>query len=94
MKSGFDLDLASPTRRIPPIHCLLTFEALAKVRSVTSTANSLCVAPSTVSQRIRLLEQILGEPMFHRHDFSLTSAGSAYLENVKAGLQFLRISSR
>ncbi|MGL4435917.1 MAG: LysR substrate-binding domain-containing protein, partial [Giesbergeria sp.] len=30
-------------RRIPPIQCLLTFEALARLRSVTLTADELCV---------------------------------------------------
>ena len=34
--------------RIPPIQCLLTFEALARLRSVTQTADELCVTPSAV----------------------------------------------
>ena len=50
------------TIRIPPIQCLLTFEALARLRSVTQTADELCVTPSAVSHRIRQLEQILGTP--------------------------------
>ena len=29
--------------RIPPIQCLLTFEALARLRSVTQTSEELCV---------------------------------------------------
>jgi DNA-binding MarR family transcriptional regulator len=47
-------------RRIPPIQCLLTFEALARLRSVTLTAEELCVTPSAVSHRVKQLEQILG----------------------------------
>ena len=39
-------------RRIPPIQCLLTFEALARLRSVTQTADELCVTPSAVSHRV------------------------------------------
>ena len=31
--------------RIPPIQCLLTFEALARLRSVTQSAEELCVTP-------------------------------------------------
>ena len=36
--------------RIPPIQCLLTFEALARLRSVTQAADELCVTPSAVSR--------------------------------------------
>lgn len=46
--------------RIPPIQCLLTFEALARLRSVTQAAEELCVTPSAVSHRVKQLEQILG----------------------------------
>ncbi|MDZ4280628.1 MAG: LysR family transcriptional regulator, partial [Hydrogenophaga sp.] len=46
------------TIRIPPIQCLLTFEALARLRSVTQTSEELCVTPSAVSHRIKQLEQI------------------------------------
>ena len=45
--------------RIPPIQCLLTFEALARLRSVTQTAEELCVTPSAVSHRVKQLEQTL-----------------------------------
>ena len=47
--------------RIPPIQCLLTFEALARLRSVTLTAEELCVTPSAVSHRVRQLEIIESE---------------------------------
>jgi LysR family glycine cleavage system transcriptional activator len=60
-------------RRIPPIQCLLTFEALARLRSVTQTAEELCVTPSAVSHRVKQLEQILGTRLFGRADFSLTT---------------------
>ena len=48
------------TSRIPPIQCLLTFEALARLRSVTQAAEELCVTPSAVSHRLRQLETQLG----------------------------------
>ena len=66
---------ASAARRIPPIQCLLTFEALARLRSVTQTADELCVTPSAVSHRVKQLEQILGTRLFGRADFSLTTEG-------------------
>ena len=73
-------------RRIPPIQCLLTFEALARLRSVTLTAEELCVTPSAVSHRVKQLEQILGTQLFGRSDFSLTTDGSDYLAHVREGL--------
>ena len=77
-------------RRIPPIQCLLTFEALARLRSVTLTAEELCVTPSAVSHRVKQLEQALGTRLFGRADFSLTTDGSAYLAQVREGLGALQ----
>lgn len=77
------------TNRIPPIQCLLTFEALARLRSVTQAAEELCVTPSAVSHRVRQLEEVLGAKLFGRADFSLTSEGSEYLSHVREGLAIL-----
>ena len=76
--------------RIPPIQCLLTFEALARLRSVTQAAEELFVTPSAVSHRVRQLEQILGTKLFGRADFSLTTEGSEYLAHVREGLASLQ----
>lgn len=73
-------------RHIPPIQCLLTFEALARLRHAGRAADELCVTPSAVSHRIRQLESHLGVKLFGRTDFSLTADGAAYLANVRAGL--------
>jgi LysR family transcriptional regulator, glycine cleavage system transcriptional activator len=78
------------TLRIPPIQCLLTFEALARLRSVTQAAEELCVTPSAVSHRVKQLEQILGVKLFGRADFSLTTEGSEYLAHVREGLNTLQ----
>ena len=75
--------------RIPPIQCLLTFETLARLRSVTQAAEELCVTPSAVSHRVKQLEQILGTKLFGRADFSLTTEGSEYLAHVREGLAIL-----
>ena len=37
-----------PATRIPPIQCLLTFEALARLRSVTQASEELFVTPSAL----------------------------------------------
>ena len=77
------------TVRIPPIQCLLTFEALARLRSVTQAAEELCVTPSAVSHRVKQLELIIGTKLFGRADFSLSSEGSEYLAHVREGLASL-----
>lgn len=76
--------------RIPPIQCLLTFETLARLRSVTQAAEELCVTPSAVSHRVKQLEQIIGTKLFGRADFSLTTEGSEYLAHVRDGLSILQ----
>lgn len=78
------------TSRIPPIQCLLTFEALARLRSVTQTSDELCVTPSAVSHRVKQLEQIIGTKLFGRADFSLTTEGNEYLAHVREGLTMLQ----
>src|ERR1700740_2318911 len=77
------------TSRIPPIQCLVTFEALARLRSVSQAADELCVTPSAVSHRVRQLEEALGTKLFGRSDFSLTTEGSEYLAHVREGLAVL-----
>jgi LysR family transcriptional regulator, glycine cleavage system transcriptional activator len=80
----------SVNSRIPPIQCLLTFEALARLRSVTQAAEELCVTPSAVSHRVKQLEQIIGTKLFGRADFSLTTEGNEYLAHVREGLVSLQ----
>jgi DNA-binding transcriptional LysR family regulator len=68
----------------------LTFEALARLRSVTQAAEELFVTPSAVSHRVKQLEQIIGTKLFGRADFSLTTEGSEYLAHVREGLATLQ----
>jgi len=75
--------------RIPPIQCLLAFEALARLRSVSLAAEELSVTPSAVSHRIRQLETQLGLKLFTR-DFGLSADGAAYLAPVRQGLLALQ----
>ncbi len=77
-------------QHIPPIQCLLTFEAVARLRHAGRAADELCVTPSAVSHRIRQLESHLGVKLFGRSDFSLTADGAAYLANVRLGLAALQ----
>jgi len=81
---------SASAKRIPPIQCLLTFEALARLRSVTQAAEELFVTPSAVSHRVKQLEQIIGTKLFGRADFSLTTEDSEYLAHVREGLTTLQ----
>ena len=87
--SGWE-NVGMTAARIPPIQCLLTFETLARLRSVTQAAEELFVTPSAVSHRVKQLEQIIGARLFGRADFSLTSEGSEYLAHVREGLATLQ----
>ncbi|MDT9000125.1 LysR substrate-binding domain-containing protein [Paucibacter sp. APW11] len=75
--------------RIPPIQCLLAFEAVARLRSVSLAAEELSVTPSAVSHRIKQLETQLGLKLFSR-DFGLSEDGKAYLPPVRQGLKSLQ----
>jgi DNA-binding transcriptional LysR family regulator len=76
--------------RIPPIQCLLAFEALARLRSVTQAAEELHVTPSAVSHRIRQLESSVATRLVARGDFALTNHGAAYLARVREALPALQ----
>ena len=76
-------------QNIPPIQCLLTFDALARTRHAGRVADKLGVTPSAVSHRIRQLEAHVGFKLFGRSDFTLTADGVAYLSRVREGLAAL-----
>ncbi len=76
--------------RIPPIQCLLTFEAVARLRNAGKAADELCVTTSAISHRIRQLESQLGTKLFGRAGFTLTADGAAYLQSVRSGLAALQ----
>ncbi|WP_418317017.1 LysR substrate-binding domain-containing protein [Piscinibacter sakaiensis] len=77
-------------QHIPPIQCLVTFEAVARLRSIGRAADELSVTPSAISHRLRQLESHVGIKLFGRNDFSLTGDGAAYLAHVRTGLAALQ----
>ncbi|MDF3839315.1 LysR substrate-binding domain-containing protein [Cupriavidus basilensis] len=79
------------TYKVPPLQCLIAFEAVARLRSGTVAAQELCVTPSAISHRIRQLEDIMGIEVFNsaQGGFTLTARGSEYLEVVKEALNAL-----
>jgi len=77
---------------LPPLLWLQAFEAAARTLSFTQAGQELAVTQSAVSQRIRLLEDRLGQKLFVRHprSLTLTPAGQAWLPSVQEA--FSRLS--
>jgi DNA-binding transcriptional LysR family regulator len=77
--------------RIPPVHALSAFEAAARLGSFAQAADELCITPSALSHRIRLLEDLMGERLFLREGRSLglSDFGRRYLEVVRQALRTL-----
>lgn len=80
-------------RRLPPAQTLHAFDAAARHMSFTEAARELGITQAAVSQRIRLLEHRLGQPLFLRQPrgLVLTDAGRALLPAVNDA--FERLSS-
>ncbi len=75
-----------------PLNALRTFEAVASHLSFAKGAEALHVSPAAVSSQIRLLEERLKQPLFHRkgRQITLTDAGKKLLPGVQRGLAELR----
>lgn len=77
--------------RLPPVHALSAFEAAARLGSFAVAADELCITPSALSHRIRLLEDFVGERLFVRDGRTLTLSefGRRYLDVVRSALRTL-----
>jgi LysR family transcriptional regulator, glycine cleavage system transcriptional activator len=71
-----------------PLNALRVFDAVAAHLSFTDAAQSLDVTPAAVSSQIKVLEELLETPLFHRHSRSvrLTAQGAQLLPGVQRGL--------
>ncbi|WP_421849808.1 LysR family transcriptional regulator [Marinomonas sp.] len=69
---------------LPPLKSLPVFEAVARLNSFSLAANELNVSQSAVSHQIRILENHLGESLFHRQGrhLELTKEGKQYLDAI------------
>lgn len=75
--------------RLPPLNALRAFEAAARHLSFKTAASELSVTPTAISHQIKLLEEFLGQPLFHRltRALELTPQGEAMLPKVHEGLE-------
>ena len=73
---------------LPPMDTLATFEAAARLQSFTRAAGELHLTQAAVSRQIRLLEENLGTPLFHRahRAVSLTPMGKSFQSTVALAL--------
>lgn len=69
---------------LPPLQCLVAFEASVRHASFTRAADELFVTQSAVSRQVQQLEGFLGRPLFFREHRSLrlTPAGELYAREV------------
>ncbi|WHS62431.1 LysR substrate-binding domain-containing protein [Pseudomonas sp. G2-4] len=76
---------------LPPLNSLIFFEAAARYKNFTKTADELCITQSAVSKQISMLEESLGFELFRREGRSLllTDAGKEFHSDVNGILQQL-----
>jgi putative choline sulfate-utilization transcription factor len=76
------------SRRLPPLQSLVFFEAAVRHLSFTAAARELGTSQPAVSQRIGLLEEDLGVPLFKRahRGVSLTADGVQLFTAVRESL--------
>src|SRR5437879_989501 len=84
-------DRQSRMRLLPPLQCLRSFEAAARLLSFTAAAQELHVTQSAVSQRIRHLEDSLGVRLFHRltRRLALTAEGEIFAGHTQRALELI-----
>jgi LysR family glycine cleavage system transcriptional activator len=72
-------------RELPPLSWLRAFEASARHLSFTNAASELNLTQAAVSKQVKLLEQHLREPLFHRRprSLALTKAAEAFMPKVR-----------
>lgn len=77
---------------LPPLKALKSFEAAARLRSLTRAAEELHVTQGAVSQQVKLLEDYLDTPLFIRkpRGLELTGAAQAYLPVLSEAFALLQ----
>ena len=78
-------------KNLPTLSWLRAFEASARHLSFTNAAGELNLTQAAISKQVKLLEQYLREPLFHRKPRSLvlTKIGAAYLPKVRDSFERL-----
>lgn len=71
-------------RTTPPLNALKVFDAVVRLGSMNKAASELGIAPSSVTQHIRNLEDHVGGDLFERtaNAISLNARGEAYSQSI------------
>lgn len=82
---------SGPLEGLPPLKAVEAFVAVAKAGSSAEAANTLGLSASTLSRRLKTLEDHLGEKLLERGRgrVNLTAAGKAYLDAAEKALSAL-----
>lgn len=80
--------MALDRRTLPPTAVLLAFEAASRLQSFTAAAAELCLTQSAISRQIRILEDMVGSPLFRREKQTvrLTESGRQYAREISEAL--------
>ncbi len=81
-----------PQGPLPPMHCLLAFEAVARNRQIARAAHELGVTRSALGNAIGMLEHLLRLRLVRRYSptVELTDAGHRYLAATQAFARGIR----
>jgi LysR family transcriptional regulator, glycine cleavage system transcriptional activator len=79
------------TNQLPPLNSLRAFVHAARHLSFTKAAEDLHVTPAAVSHQVKLLEEFIGAPLFHRltRALRLTDRGKVALPVLAGGFDKL-----
>lgn len=82
--------------KLPPLNLLRTFEAAARLSSMTGASRELNVTHAAVSQQIKQLESWFGRKLFDRagRGVVLTPAGTEFRDAVAAALLIITTSAK
>lgn len=80
--------MALDRHTLPPTAVLMAFEAASRLQSFTAAATELCLTQSAISRQIRLLEEMVGSPLFNREKQTvrLTESGRQYAREISEAL--------
>ncbi|HEY0202217.1 MAG TPA: LysR substrate-binding domain-containing protein [Burkholderiaceae bacterium] len=81
--------------RLPPLHAVHVFVAVARALSMSRAAQELSVTHGAVSRQVRLLEEHLGQPLFERRvrQLALTAAGRRLLAEAGPALERIAVAA-
>lgn len=82
--------------RLPQLHAVRVFEAVARLGSFTAAAEELHLTQSAVSHQIRNLEEFFGQPLIDRRSRSpmLTPAGEPLFVAAQSALMLIAQATR